>query len=66
MNIFKRKKLVQIGPSVFIDVNEIVAVYPEGDFLTIRFSGVGVMKVAIDDLFKYPDETVDTILEALK
>lgn len=66
MNIFKRKKnIVQIGPAVFIDANEIVAIYPEDDFLTIRFGGVGIMKVHHADLTDNFESTVEQILELL-
>jgi len=53
INLFKRKpKLLQLGPTVAIDPTVVTAIYPKCRALVIRFSGIGVMEVERNDLYR--------------
>lgn len=61
--LFKKRKLLQIGPCVVIDPEEVTAMYPEQGSLVIRFSGIGIMRVSSYELYTNLEETVRLVYD---
>lgn len=63
---FFKRKLLALGSDVLIDPKLVTAVYPDDkddSYLTIRFAGMGIMRVHVVDLYGSIAETVAMIQE---
>lgn len=61
---WKKRKLMQIGPTAAVDPKEITAIYIEDGKLVIRFSGIGVIKLHRNQLHETLVDTYQKLLAA--
>lgn len=46
-----QQRILELGPTALVDLNQISGVYTEGQLLVIRIGGMGVIKLSYNDLF---------------
>lgn len=59
------QRMLEIGPNVMVDLNQISAVYREGNTLVVRIGGMGVIKLEESQLFGRASEAYKTIKEGI-
>lgn len=63
--IERPQNMMELGPTVMVDLNEVSAVYKEGFDLTIRIGGMGVIKLNSRQLFGTVESTYAEMAERL-
>ncbi len=59
------QRIMEIGPSALIDLNQISAVYRKGSSLVIRIGGMGVIDLDESQLYGSASKVYQKISEAL-